>query len=243
MIQQSDSINELATALAKAQGTFVDPEHDGKVDFTDKSGRRVNYTYATLGAVLKEVRPKLAAHGLSITQFPYLNHETRKIEVMTQLMHSSGQWLRGSFGLDHSNGKPQEQAGIITYERRYALSPILGISAEADTDGAQSEEEKKSANNGQNKNGNTNNSGNHNQKKQQNTDPKIYRATPEQNAKLRAFFETNAPALTQEDKKKIAGELLGKDMDTVQQLLDAYIDQKAYETAQGSDFELPENFR
>lgn len=239
MIQQSDSINELATALAKAQGTFVDPEHDGKVDFTDKSGRRVNYTYATLGAVLKEVRPKLAAQGLSVTQVPYVNRETKKIEVMTQLMHTSGQWLRASFGLDHGNGKPQEQAGVITYERRYSLSPMLGISAEADTDGAQPEEDKKSGGrpspekNGQQKS---------NQAANNNADTKVYKATKEQNAKLKLFFDQNAPNLSQDDRKKIAGQLLGKDMDSVQTLIDAFIDQKAYETAQGSDFELPEGF-
>jgi hypothetical protein len=134
--QQSESIAELAEALSKFQGEIKDPEHDGRVDYQPLKGPRVNYTYATLSAVMKVARPVLSKNGLAIMQ-GVTNLDNGKIIVVTQLMHKSGQWIRSKFGLDYSTGKPQEQAGIITYDRRYSLAPMLGISSETDVDGSE----------------------------------------------------------------------------------------------------------
>ena len=134
--EQSAEINELAAALSAAQGEIQDPEHDAKVDYVDNKGRRVNYTYSSLTATLKAIRPVFAKHGLSVTQHVVNCPETGKIIVVTQVMHKSGQWQRSRFGLNHADGKPQEQAGVITYNRRYTLAPAAGISSETDTDGS-----------------------------------------------------------------------------------------------------------
>lgn len=242
VFQQSEMIDQIATALAKAQATFVDPEHDGVVDYVDSKGKRTHYTYAKLPAVLKEIRPKLAAQGIAFTQIPFIDPVSKKIQVMTQLMHTSGQWLRGCFGLDHGQGRPQDGAGIITYERRYSISPMVGISAEADTDGNAGEPQ----NDGKPKENYSERKNEIEKKNQQTTkppvDPKIYRHSPEQNARLKLFFDQNAPELSQPERVKIAGKLVGKDIDLLPQLTQEFIDEKAYNKAQKTDFETPEGF-
>lgn len=144
--EQSAELDKFAQALCKAQSEITDPEHNQVVDFT-YGGKRTNYTYADLKQLLKVARPVLSKHGLCIVQAPVTRNG--KIFLWTMLIHSSGQWVRGLFGLDHGSGKPQEQGGIITYDRRYALAPMLGVSSETDTDGAtlSGKEESKNQNN------------------------------------------------------------------------------------------------
>lgn len=219
VFEQSESIDKLSTALAKAQATFVDPEHDGEVDYVDSKGKRTHYTYAKLPAVLKEIRPKLAAVGISFTQIPFVNPVSKKIEVMTQLM-CGDQWIRGAFGLDHGQGRPQDGAGIITYERRYSISPMVGISAEADTDGnvGEPENDKKSKDDkagGQKKT---------TDKPKQ--DPNVYKATAEQNIQVKKVFDQRLEELSQEERKRIAGQLLGKPMEKLPELIDLYLEAK-----------------
>lgn len=131
--EQSAELDKFAQALCKVQSEITDPEHNQVVDFT-YGGKRTNYTYADLKQLLKVARPVLSKHGLCVVQSPVMRNG--KIFLWTMLIHSSGQWVRGLFGLDHASGKPQEQGGIITYDRRYALAPMIGVSSETDTDGA-----------------------------------------------------------------------------------------------------------
>ena len=127
-MNKSESINELAAALSKAQSCIED---------ATKSTSAYNYKYADLSQILRLVRPVFAENGLSITQFPCDGGSSVSVESM--LMHSSGQWLSQKFSMDveASKGmsKAQSAGVVISYMRRYALAAIAGITQE-DNDAA-----------------------------------------------------------------------------------------------------------
>ena len=127
-MNKSEMIDELATALSKAQSCIED---------ATKSTEAYNYKYADLSQILRLVRPVFAENGLSITQFPCDGGSSVSLESM--LMHSSGQWLSQKFSMDveASKGmsKAQSAGVVITYMRRYSLSAIAGLTQE-DNDAA-----------------------------------------------------------------------------------------------------------
>lgn len=129
-MEQSDSITELAGALANAQAKLKAAEMTAINPFLKNK-------YADLGEVIKASRAALTENGLSIVQPVSSNGEM--VIVTTQLMHASGQWIRDTmaFPLTEQRGKSlaQEAGSIITYLRRYSLASMIGIYADDDTDG------------------------------------------------------------------------------------------------------------
>jgi len=117
-MRSSESINELAAALCKAQG-----EMGGAVK--DSSNPFFKSSYADLTSVIKAIKQPFADNGLSYTQFP-INFEDR-IGVETRLMHKSGQWLEMDYTLPTVKKDPQAAGAAITYARRYALQSMAGI--------------------------------------------------------------------------------------------------------------------
>lgn len=132
-MEKSEQINELATALSKAQGEFQPVPKMRSVDFIDKKGNRVKYNYADLQDIINMAQPRLAKFGLSVTQLTAITPQEFILETM--LMHSSGQFIKSTYPL-RTMERNQEQGSEITYARRYALSAILGIHSEEDDDGA-----------------------------------------------------------------------------------------------------------
>lgn len=126
MISQSEQINELATALAKAQATIEDV---GK----DATNPHFRSKYASLPNVLQTIRPVFAPHGLSLVQFPC--HSADGYGVCTQVSHSSGQWMRCVAVARPMKDDPQGVGSLITYLRRYAAQGAAGIAADDDDDG------------------------------------------------------------------------------------------------------------
>ena len=124
-MNKSDSIKELATALAKAQGEI---ENASKTSKNDHFKSR----YADLAEVLNTVRPVLAAHGLSFAQFPSLDGVTASVETI--LMHISGEWISGVASAPLSKQDAQGVGSATTYLRRYSLAALAGI-AQEDEDG------------------------------------------------------------------------------------------------------------
>ena len=90
----------------------------------------MRYKYATLGRVLDEVRPKLAAHDLVLTQ--YVSDEG----VATLIFHKSGQWISfPPFKIHPVGGTPQHVGSATSYARRYSILSICNLATE-DDDGA-----------------------------------------------------------------------------------------------------------
>jgi hypothetical protein len=93
-----------------------------------------SYKYASLGSVI-ELAKDMTRYGLSFTQLPV--SDGWNVGVETMLMHESGQWIRQEFYIPidtEAKNLGQEAGKAITYSRRYALSALLGIYADEDTD-------------------------------------------------------------------------------------------------------------
>lgn len=118
MLQKSDSIAELATALNQAQS---------ELGVVVKNAKGYGYNYADLASVMLAIKEPLANNGLAILQFPI--DEGGKIGVETTIMHTSGEYMTRSFTVpaDLMNAKhPGQAAGsLITYCRRYAIQAVL----------------------------------------------------------------------------------------------------------------------
>lgn len=128
---QSESIAAIADALAKAQGTLTNVPRNREVEVTAREGKRgYTFTYATLDAILDLVRPVLSANGLALTQALM---PAGKLLVVTTLAHSSGEWLRSYLPVE-SSGNSQALGSAISYAKRYAVTAMLGITAEDDDD-------------------------------------------------------------------------------------------------------------
>lgn len=131
---QSDTINELATALAKAQAEMT---HAAKgVDNTFFKSK-----YADLPAIIDVARPHLAKNGLSVVQLPDVD-EAGNITLMTQLMHASGQWMRSWYPVKPVKNDPQGFGSALTYARRYSYASITGVSAVGEDDDGNAASEK-----------------------------------------------------------------------------------------------------
>ena len=123
MSMQSENINELAAALAKAQGEIINP-------LKDSDNTYFKSKYADLSAVLEVCRGPLSKNGLAVIQFPDIVEEKPVLTII--ITHSSGQWIKTSAILPLHKPGAQEVGSCITYFRRYSLAAILGIYQEDD---------------------------------------------------------------------------------------------------------------
>lgn len=124
---QSDNINELISALAKAQGRIVTAKKDKQNPFFKSS-------YADLSSVWDACRSALSDNGIAVIQ-AVQTHEGR-MELVTTLAHASGQWMKSHMPVNPVKADPQSIGSALTYCRRYALSAMVGVSAsEEDDDG------------------------------------------------------------------------------------------------------------
>lgn len=122
-MNKSESINELATALAKAQGELQNASKSSQNNHFKSS-------YADLAEVLNTLRPSLSKNGLSVSQFP--SYQNGIVSVDTLLMHSSGQWLSGNISVPIGKQDAQSIGSATTYCRRYSLAAVVGIAQEDD---------------------------------------------------------------------------------------------------------------
>jgi hypothetical protein len=123
---QSEQINELASALAKAQGELAPAIKDSKNPFFKS-------TYADLSSVWNSCKEPLSKHGLAIIQT--MDMKEGQFVLLTTLAHCSGQWIRSCLPILNEKGNAQGLGSSITYMRRYALSAMVGITCDEDDDG------------------------------------------------------------------------------------------------------------
>jgi hypothetical protein len=132
-MRTSDSITELATALAIAQGQFKPLLKTG-------TNPHLNSKYADLAGVRDSVIESLSVNSLSYVQAIEAASDARSLLCITRLMHKSGEWIESELALPVGASEKQnyiQQAGsAITYLRRYTLSALLGVAADDDDDGS-----------------------------------------------------------------------------------------------------------
>lgn len=114
----SADIGKLAEALNKAQGQIKGAVKDNTNPFFKQS-------YADLSSVWDACREGLNKNGLAVTQTMAGTAEVT--EVVTTLMHTSGQWINGKLAIKPVKVDPQAVGSAITYARRYALAAIVGV--------------------------------------------------------------------------------------------------------------------
>ena len=120
------SSHENDKVIAAFVAALIDMD-DIQVDSKVEAGP-MRYKYATLAAVLNEVRPKLAKHGLVLSQSP-----TTEVGVITTVFHQSGQWLRfPPLLIRPAGGTPQNVGSAISYSRRYSILSICNLATEDD---------------------------------------------------------------------------------------------------------------
>ncbi len=122
-MEHSESIKEIATALCKFHAQVGKVKKDSKNPFFKSS-------YASLSSILDVVDEPLHTNGLSVVQFPTGQHE-----LVTMILHVSGEWMRDSYDMKPTKNDPQGLGSVITYQRRYALGAVLGLNIDDDDDG------------------------------------------------------------------------------------------------------------
>lgn len=122
-ISMSENLNELFSALAKAQGK-IQPA------CKDKSNPFFKSKYADLSSVWDACRDPLSENGLSLVQFPQTRSDG--LFLISILGHSSGQWMKSEVQIPLVKNDPQSIGSAITYFRRYSLSALVGVAPEDD---------------------------------------------------------------------------------------------------------------
>lgn len=121
----TESLKNLATALAKAQGV-IENAKKGNLNPHFKS------RYADLASVWDEVREPFTSNGLSVVQLP-CEAPAGFVGLETTILHSSGETIAQKFFMPLAKDRdPQAVGSAITYAKRYALLGAAGIAPEDD---------------------------------------------------------------------------------------------------------------
>lgn len=93
--------------------------------------------FASLAAVLEVVKPVFLEHGIAICQGS--GTLGSGINVITRLVHESGQWIETDFPIPLAKQDAQAAGSASSYGRRYALKSLASLAEEDDDGGAASE--------------------------------------------------------------------------------------------------------
>lgn len=118
-MNKSESINELATALAKAQ-------RDIRGAVEDSSNPHFKSKYASLQSVIDAAREPLTSNGLSIIQ-ALTDAAPGTVSIETIMLHSSGQWISSTFSVPVTKMDAQGYGSATTYARRYSYMAMAGL--------------------------------------------------------------------------------------------------------------------
>jgi len=125
-LNSSESIKELATALAIVQGQLTFAKKDSKNPFFKSN-------YADLESVWDACRSLLSDNGLAVMQFPG-EYMDGNMALNTIITHKSGEWMSQEMSVPVSKPDAQGAGSALTYMRRYALAAVVGV-VQADDDG------------------------------------------------------------------------------------------------------------
>ncbi len=131
---QSPTIGALAAALAKAQLQMETAKKDAQ-------NPHLHNRYADLSSCWAACRKPLGDNGLAVAQLTE-SVSAGAIKIKTLLLHESGEWVRSELTVPCAASKginvAQAMGSAISYGRRYALSALVGISADDDDGSASS---------------------------------------------------------------------------------------------------------
>lgn len=122
----SESVNELFTALAKAQGEVKQPSKNA-------TNPHFKSSYSTLDAIQDVSRVPFQKNNLSVLDS--LESEGDEYFCESRLCHSSGQWALKKMKLILFKKDMQGIGSAYTYARRYNLMGFLNVFGDEDDDG------------------------------------------------------------------------------------------------------------
>ncbi len=127
-MQTSEAINEIAEALAKAQG---------ELEPAPKDATNPNFKshYATLASCRAAAKPVLARHGLAVVQGIVTDPGLGMVGVTTRIIHRSGQWIESKAFCQPRDLGAQSVGAASTYLQRYGLCAAIGLASVEDDDG------------------------------------------------------------------------------------------------------------
>ena len=128
--ERSPAINELMSALAKAQAEM-------RIAGKDSNNPYFKSKYADLASIVAASRPFLTKNGLCVMQQLLLNEEGKRM-LVTILGHSSGQYVTSRLLLLTAKEDIQSLGSAITYMRRYAYASLVGVIADDEDDDGES---------------------------------------------------------------------------------------------------------
>jgi hypothetical protein len=124
MTSHSPELDQLATALAVAQGSM-----QGAVK--DRTNPAFKSSYADLASTWDACRVALSTNGLAVSQHPG-RLEDGSVTVTTMLLHRSGQHITSVCSALPRDASPASVGSVVTYLRRYGLAAAVGVSPEDD---------------------------------------------------------------------------------------------------------------
>lgn len=127
-MNQSENINEISTALSKAQGEMPAAIKDSTNPFFKSK-------YADFGSVKEAAQPSLSKYGLCVVQTTDIIPGTNQVVLISILAHSSGQWFRSCLPVNPSKADCQGMGAALTYLKRYAFCALVGVVTDEDDDG------------------------------------------------------------------------------------------------------------
>jgi ERF superfamily len=134
--RSSESIAQLAAALAKAQGELVNPEKSLVATIKSEGAAEQTFRYAPLSSGLDIVRKTLGQQGIAVIQTTSTDPAAGVIMLTTMLAHASGEWIASDWPVCPiaETAVPHRMGAALTYARRYALFTLVGIAGEDDMD-------------------------------------------------------------------------------------------------------------
>lgn len=142
----SDQIDQLATALAKAQAEMEVAGKNQKNPFFKSN-------YADFEAIINASRPALTKNGLSVIQ-SISEDASGSSCLITILMHSSGQWIKSKARHNPPKSDIQSLSSYNTYLKRMCYTSLVGVATGDDDDGEAAVAPSRSQSNGNGVQGN-----------------------------------------------------------------------------------------
>lgn len=132
----------IAAALAAFQAAMP---HVGKDNTAIVKSEKASFSYkfADLTEITAALLPLLVEQGLAWTARPTLNLAGEFV-LDYELMHTSGESIRGAYPLGSATAPPQQMGSAITYARRYALCAVTGLAPGGEDDDAQAAQQARS---------------------------------------------------------------------------------------------------
>src|SRR5215471_16027122 len=129
MHRSSDTIGQIAAALAKAQGELTNPEKALTASLRSPLGDERSFRYASLASGLDIVRKCLGQHEIATIQTTAIDRDTGQVQLTTLLAHASGEWIASDWPVCPISeiAAPRRMGAALTYARRYALFALVGI--------------------------------------------------------------------------------------------------------------------